>query len=360
MKLTIKTTTLQEMVAKSIKGASNNKMIPITSLMEISSDIAGLTLTTTDATNWLKISNNKSDGTVFYVVVPVDIFSKLVSKTTSENITLTLKENSLEVKGNGTYSIDLPLDENGNLIRFPSLSFENISADGNIKTADVKKILNYNRVALAETMEVPCLTGYYCGKDAVISTDSFKVCNNKVQLLHKPALIPTELMNLLAIVDEEEIIVNRDGSKILFQTPTVAISGVELEGIEDYPIDAIDSFINTEFTSNCVLNKQALLNVLDRLSLFIASYDNNTLSMVFTNEGVIISSKRTNGTELIKYENVENFKDFVCNIDIELFRSQVHAQEGEFVNLWFGHQRVIKMVCGNITQIVALLEINEA
>ena len=34
-KLTVKTTILQDLVAKSVRGAGNNKLLPITSLMEI-------------------------------------------------------------------------------------------------------------------------------------------------------------------------------------------------------------------------------------------------------------------------------------------------------------------------------------
>ena len=56
MKIIIKTTTLQEMIAKAIKGASNNKLIPLTSLMAIEVKDKVLTLTTTDATNYLYIT----------------------------------------------------------------------------------------------------------------------------------------------------------------------------------------------------------------------------------------------------------------------------------------------------------------
>ena len=100
MKLTLKTLKLQEMVSKAIKGASNNKMIPITSLMAIQWQDGVLTLITTDAANTLKIID-KVEGEEFYVVVQTELFSKLVAKTTTETITLTLKESSLEVKGNG-------------------------------------------------------------------------------------------------------------------------------------------------------------------------------------------------------------------------------------------------------------------
>lgn len=357
MKLSIKTLALQDMVAKAVKGASSNKMIPITSLMAIELKEGVLTLTTTDATNTLKIIKKDIDGENFYVTVPVDIFSKLVAKTTTETITLTLKDNGLEVKGNGTYTIELPLDEEGQLIKFPEPKFNAaVLEESVINLSTVKSLLTANKAALAETMEIPCLTGYYCGENEVISTDTFKVCGNAIKVFSKPVLIPAELMDLLAIMDEEKITVKSAGNKLQFITNNVVVYGVELEGIEEYPVEAIQAYLETEFTSVCKLPKSAFLNVLDRLSLFVAAYDNNGLYMTFTKDGVIINSKRSNGTELIKYQDSKNFKAFTCCADIELLKSQIAAQNSEVVELWYGHEKAIKMTSGNITQIVALLE----
>ena len=59
MKLRLETIVLQEMVAKAVKGAANNKMIPITSLMAIELKDNRLVITTTDASNTLKIVKEK-------------------------------------------------------------------------------------------------------------------------------------------------------------------------------------------------------------------------------------------------------------------------------------------------------------
>jgi len=355
MELTIKTQKLQEMVSKAVKGASNNKMIPITGLMAITLKNNVLTLMTTDATNTLKVLENGIDGDEFYAVVQADIFSKLISKTTTETITLTLKENSLQVKSNGTYSIELPLDEEGNLIKFPEYKFDDTVEKNTINLSTIKTILNANKAALAQTMEIPVLTGYYFG-DTVLSTDSYKVCSTDIKVFPNRVLLPADLVELLAIMDEEKITVHQSGSKILFTTKNVIIYGTELDGIDDYPVEAIQAYLQTEFNSVCKLPKTALLNVLDRLALFVSTYDKNGIYLTFTDDSLIISSKKSNGIEVIKYQANENFQPFTCCIDIELFRSQIAAQEGEVVELWYGHDKAIKMVSEKITQIVALLE----
>lgn len=355
MKLKLKTLKLQEMVSKAIKGASNNKMIPITGLMAIVLKKGVLTLITTDATNILKVMEKDIEGDDFYVVVQADIFSKLVAKITTETITLTLKENSLEVKGNGTYSIELPLDEEGQLIKFPDYKFDTKVEKSEINLSTVKVLLNANKAALAQTMEIPCLTGYYFD-DKVITTDTFKVCSTDIKVFPNKVLLPAELMELLALMDEEKITVQVSGNKILFSTNNVIVFGSQLEGIEDYPSEAINAYLETEFKSVCKLPKGAVLNLLDRLALFVATYDKNGVYLTFTKDGVIFSSKRSNGTELIKYQGSENFQPFTCCADIELLKSQISAQTEEVVELWYGHEKAIKMTSGKITQIVALLE----
>ena len=91
-------------------------MIPITGLMSIELKDHKLTLTTTDAINYLFIVEDKVDGEDFCVVVQAETFAKLISRMTSETVSLELVGEELRVTGNGEYKIDLPLDEEGELI----------------------------------------------------------------------------------------------------------------------------------------------------------------------------------------------------------------------------------------------------
>jgi len=360
MKLKLKTLKMQEMVSKAIKGASNNKMIPITGLMAIELKDNVLTLTTTDASNYVKIIEKQVEGDNFYIVVQTDTFSKLVAKTTVEFITLTLKENQLEVHGNGKYSIELPLDEEGKLIKFPEYKFNHDAEKNVINLTTIKSILGANKAALAETMEVPCYTGYYFGEDSVVTTDTFKICHNAIKVLQETVLLPSELITLLSIMTDEKITVQQADGKILFTTENCVIYGTDLDGIDDFAVEAITGFVQSEFNSMCKLPKAALLAVLDRLMLFVTNYDKNGVYITFTAEGVLISSKRLTGSELIKYQGSENFQPYTCCADIQMLKSQIAAQDGELVELYYGHEKAIKMVSGKITQIVALLEDDRA
>lgn len=356
MQLKLRTIKLQELVSKSVKGASGNKMIPITGLMCVQLEGNKLTLTTTDATNYLEIIEDKVEGEDFYVTVPVDVFSKLVSKTTSENIILTLEESCLKFKGNGNYSIELPLDEEGAMVRFPKYKFDSKAKKFTVNLSTIKTILSVNKSALAVEMDEPHLTGYYCDENCVITTDTFKVCGNNIALFNTPVLVPSEVMDLLALMTEEKITAQVSGSKMLFTTSNVVVYGVQLENIEKYPVEAVKQYLETEFTSCCKLPKALVMAVFERLSLFVTEYDKNGIYMTFTKDGVSFSSKQSTGTEMVSYSGSTGFKDFTCCADITLMTSQIKVQETDTIELWYAHEQAIKMVNGKVTQIVSLLE----
>lgn len=358
MKLTIKTTTLQNLVAKAVKGASNNKMIPLTSLMCIELTNGDLVLTTTDASNTLQVKESKISGDEFYVVVEVETFAKLVAKTTKENITLELDnaDNKLIFTGNGKYELELPIDEEGRLVKYPTLvQFIEEEYTDTVKLSTIKTILSTAKSALSTSLDNPCYTGYYIGEN-LIATDTFKICGMGIRVLKSDALISAEMMDLLDVMDEEDIRVYREGNRIAFETSNCKVTGYMLEGIDEYAVEPITGLLSTEFDSRCSVSKDELLQTLDRMSLFVSPYDKNEINMTFTNKGIVISNKKSNSSELVEYRTSENFKDFTCQIKIEMLASQVKAHTTDSVDISYGLDNCIKITEGNVIQVIALVE----
>ena len=357
MKLTINTSTLQSMVAKAMKGASCNKMIPLTGLMAIQLMDHELTLMTTDATNYLYVREDKIEGDDFYVVVQAEMFSKLISKLTCEKVSLTLKDNVLMVTGNGKYSIELPLDEEGELIKYPNPMKDGVKTTEStaLNLSTVKLILNTAKAALADTLEVPCYTGYYVG-NKVVATDTYKICGINIKLWDEPALISPEMMNLLDIFTDEKFTAMRGDNVMIFESKNCVVYGTLMDSIDDYQIEAIEGLLEQGFESSCKLTKSALLQLLDRLALFVSPYDKNGVYLTFTKNGLQIESKQANSVEIIPYTESENFHDFTCCVDIEMLHSQVKANTGDGITIHYGEDNAIKIADGNVVQVIALLE----
>ena len=359
MKLSIKTVVFQELVSRAIKGASQNKLIPLTSLMAIEVKAGTLRLITTDASNYLYIRQDGVAGDDFYVVVPVEQFSKLISKMTSENLTLELDDASLTVKGNGTYKIELTLDEEGNLIQYPDpvateLMTSNPKDTKTIKLTTVKTILNTNKAALALTMENPQYTGYYVA-DKVVSTDSYKICCLNVPVFDEPVLIAPESMNLLDVMTVEDIDVDIFEDVMVFGSKDCTVYAHKMEGIKDFNIQAIQGCLDEEFTSSCKVSKTELLAALDRISLFVGKYDNNAVNLTFTEKGLNISSPASTGSETLEYMDSQNFVPYDYRLHIGMLQQQIKAYAADSVLIKYGNEAFVKFVDGNVVQILSTL-----
>ncbi len=357
MKITVNTEQFKDMVSKAVKGAGNDKLMPITQFMGIRKFDTNLILTTTDATNYLYVCGEVPEKkSQLFVTVFVDQFSKLISKMTSENITLEVVDKVLTVSGNGTYSIELPLDEEGALIQYPDPAVElaDIKPSGTLKLADVHTVLDVCRPSLAtDTANNPELINYFVG-DSVIATDQYKIASFNTKLLDDERLISPELMNLLDIVSKDTIDYKVSGDSILFVSDDIQIYGKLMS--EEYPVDVLEKLLNEKFPSVCKVNKQDFLNLLDRMALFVSKYDDKAIKMSFTKEAITVTNKAGKSSEVIEYQSVKKHKDFNCTIDIEFLTTQIKAYASDVVEMHYGKENSIKLVDGNITQVIALNE----
>lgn len=349
----------KEAINKAIKGASFNNLIPITGMLGIKLSDGKLRLLTTDMTNTLCIIIDKVAGDDMNITVDADKFGKLIAKTTSEDIDLSVKDDVLSVRGNGTYKIPLISDEDG-LVSFPDIR-SNISDTedwSTVKLSSIMQAYNINKSALAKTLENPALTGYYCD-DKIITTDANVITFNNFRMFTEefgPLLISAQQMQLLTLYKEEDIKVTVDQETIIFATESQVIEGSLMEGIEDFPVEEIGAYLDVAFTSSCKVPKELLLSVLDRLSLFIEPYDKNGAYFTFGRKGINIHSKKDASTETINYVESKDFEPFVCCVDIPMLKEQLQAYPEETVKLWYGNENALKLECGKVIQVIALLE----
>lgn len=355
MQLVVNTQKLKDMVSKSIKGASNNKLIPITQFIGIVKVANTLRLTTTDATNYLYVQDTIDESEEeFAVTVFAEQFSKIISKLTSENVSFVVKDNVLEVHGNGTYSIELPLDENGEIIKFPDpiANIKKADSKGSVSLADIKVILDSVKPSLSTDTNSD-IANYFIG-DTALATDSYKIASFNKKLFDGEYLIAPELLDLFSVVSTDKINYKIVGDSIVFEAGDVTIYGKLMN--EEYPVDVLEKLLSEKFPSVCKINKQDFLNLLDRISIFVSKYDDKAIRLYFEKDGIIVSNKNRSSNEKIEYKDSKKHKDFDCVIDVEFLTTQIKAYASDVIEMHYGKENSIKLVDGNITQIVALNE----
>lgn len=355
----VKTEQFKKLVNTAIQGASNDKLIPITQLMGIKKWNDVIMLTTTDATNYLYVADNiDNDTDDFNVTVYAEQFAKLISKMTSEFIYLNIKNEALEVKGNGTYMLELPLDESGELIKYPDPYAEKYSVnfkwDGKIKVSDIKTTIDSVKPSLASADEKPILKNYFVG-DSIIATDRYKIASFNANMFKDEILISSQLMDLLSLF-ESDIQYKIDKDCMVFDSGNYTVFSKQADDISEFPIDVIEKLINEDFKSMCKVNKNDFIALLERIALFVGKYDDKAVRLYFEKDGIRVSNKSRNSNEIIEYSDSKGYKSYDCVIDVDMLLTQLKAYSKSNVEIHYNNDVCIKLVDDKVTQIIALME----
>jgi DNA polymerase sliding clamp subunit (PCNA homolog) len=360
--VTINTDLLQSMVAKIIKAPSNHKMLPVTNLIGVEVENGILSLSGTDGNNTMLIKSKEricEDEETFYVSVEATVFAKIVAKTTTQTVSLKMTEKGLLFMGNGTYTIEIPLDENGKVIRIPMPDFSNCKNESELKTNKIKRVVAANGKALASTVEIPELLNYYVDDKHVITSDRInKACISDIPFTQNPQLLTPQTLQLLTLFDGESITCAESESSniILFFSDTMILVAYVPYGLKNFPVETLLNYKESAFESSAVLDKAKVLKVLERLSLFVKPYDNNTCVLTFNRDDILATTRGNSGEETIKYLEITNHQPYVCHIDIVVLAEIVNAITEEKFTIWFGNDSAIKITYESITQIISLSE----
>lgn len=358
MQITVETTKLQDLTSKAIKGSGRMPILAITMFIGIEVKDGDLILTTTDKTNTLKVIGKgiAKDNENFYTCVDSDLFNKLVSKTTSENITLEVSENSLTFKGNGVYSLPIAVDEKNNVVKIPEITFNNESEGFEVNSSKLKDIILFNKPSIAKTMEAPYLTGYYIDESSIISFNLVTACVNNSNIIKGKALLAASLVELFNIITIDKAVIKFDDRKILIEAGDVIINSTLMENIDQYPAAPLKELVEAKFDSECELNKNQLLDTLDRLNLFISDDDKNALRLTFAEDCITISSKKSNGNEMLRYVSSNNAIPFTQLVDLMDLKNQLQTQTNDTVKLMFGNDKGLMLKTDTVSQLIPFMD----
>lgn len=346
----ISTKNLQDMVNK-LSRCNSNKLLEITKYYNLVVCKNGLKITATDGTNFITVMDNTVKGDELEVIVKADQFSKLVQRTSVDTMTFSLKENYLEVVGNGKYKVEIVEGET-----YPTYEFSATQTTSKVELCIIKKVASTNKYAASTNISDGVLTGYLFKDNKAITADGIKVCVTEAQFGEEELLLAPELIHLLGSLTDSLVDVTVEEDKVLFETDNTVIFGTQMEGMEQYP--DLGPLSATPFPSKCSLSKLAILNILDRLTLFIDPFEKNEILLGFSSEGLEIGTN-SGSYEIIAYAKSENFQEFVCSVNGLFLKELVTAVDTELFDLHYGVDQLIKIESNNVIQLLATGEQEE-
>jgi hypothetical protein len=148
---------------------------------------------------------------------------------------------------------------------------------------------------------------------------------------------------------------NVDNGTLIANAPNFTLITKATIDCSDYNVEGLKKMLSIEQDSYCRLRKKEILDLLDRLSLFVKSFDDGAITLEFTLDSVKVSSLSSNGVETINFMESKNAKEKTIKININRLISQLKSYTSDSVDLYYGSDLCIKLVDGDVTQVIALM-----
>lgn len=354
---TFTTEPLKKLVSYAIQGAGLNDKIELSKYMGISVIDGIISFNTTDGENFLRVSDAcVSDD--MDVTVDAETFSKLIGKINSDTVDFEVVDNSLVVTGNGKYTLEIISDENGNKLSFPNKFPETDEHIGSITATDLLAINTTIKASLS-TAVGSTYASYYCGS-VVASTDRvmMSIFNHKV--FDEPYMLNRQFVDLMCL-GNSDVSLSKSGDILVSSASLNDKCNIDVctrvaDNTSEFRLDIITKFNELVSDSFCRFKKAQMLELLDRLSLFVSKFDDGAIELHFTDKYIEVSSLKSNGVERVDYTESKNVVDTTIKINIDRLRNQLKAYSSDIVDLYYGSDVCIKLVDGDMTQIIALIK----
>lgn len=351
MSITFKTKDMLNVVA-SLNNLTPSKLLEITRYWYIQGYDGIITFTAYDGSNWVRYTL-EADGEID-VIVKAEQFGKLVEKSTVENLTLTPKGEYLEVKGNGTYKVDMVAGDED----YPLFDDQLPEDLDDLEPTEVKsslfyEIVNINDSAISRSNADGIYTGYLLDYDKAITTDVIRVCINPIEDIGTKMLISQPTMKLLASLTDEEAYVWVLGDYIYVTTSTVEIYGKLLEGVEDYQdMSVMDE---QEFSAQVKLPTVEIQSILERLTLFMSPFDKAAARLVFGKNGLTIKTQ-SGSKEDVGYTEAKKVVEQECIINTLLLKEILSTVSEDYFSVDFGNELCLRIKSNGIVYYLATQE----
>lgn len=366
----ISTKQLKDTCSKVLTAVESNSLSTITETLELLAKNGYLNINITNKEYYVRIKLPMEEQAEFHATVNAVLFLKLIFQTTKETVELNIKDNTLEVIGNGNYTLPL-IYENDKLLELPEININNVTNQFTMSTGILKSILVYNSKEL--TMGVatrPVQKLYYIDSKGCL-TFTTGACVNSFTLPEDiKILVNNRIVKLFSLFDTDEVNFTlgqdslSDGSvqtKICISNDCISLTAIlsnDESLLSSVPVEAIRGRSNDDYPYSISISKNELLQTLNRMLLFFTSSSSNICysKFVFGKEQVVIKDTDRNNEEVIKYSNtvLDELEDstYECLLDLNDIKNVISNFNDSFININFGNEQAIVVCSGSIRNVV--------
>ena len=175
----LKTEILKDVSQKILSSVDAKSVSTLTEIVELNTIDDYLYFNITNQEYYVSVKFKMDSPETLHAAVNANLFLKLIDKTTTPNIELSVIDNTLVVKGNGEYKIPMNADGEGNLGFLPTIELNNVVAEMDIPAETLNSLITYNSKEIqTKIISKPVQQMYYIDEQGCITFTQGACVNN--------------------------------------------------------------------------------------------------------------------------------------------------------------------------------------
>lgn len=358
---------LQQTCSILIQTVDANSLSLVTETLELKTNGNMLFMNITNREYYAQVRIDVGSAESFHASVNANLFLKLVAQITTDTIELTIVDNTLMLKGNGTYKLPLIFDGE-QMLNLPEITINNVTSEFNIDSNILLSILQFNSKELLKgTISKPVQKLYYVDEQGAITFTSGACVNSFMLAQPVKLLFNDRLVKLFKLFKSGDVkftlgydAISEDiiQTKVKFETDTITITAIlscDDTLLRSVPVDGIRGRANAEYPYTITLNKDALIQTINRLLLFSTKDIVNLYSRFeFKKDSVVIYDVQQDNKEELYYTNTTpNLEgEYTATIDFADLKTTLETCTEQYVTVHFGNGSAIVLSRGNVKNVI--------
>lgn len=343
-----------------------------TETLQVKAQNKKFSVSVTNKEYFVTVHIDMDEDETFNATVNASLFLKLVSQITTDTITLTTKDNTLVVKGNGTYKLPM-IFENDALLELTPIEINNKTVEMDVDGEILLSILQRNgknMAKMANQIVRPAQKYFYVDEQGAVTSCEYGCVNNFN--LDKPikVLLSQKVVKLFKLFKEGQVklTLGHDAysddiiqTKIRFENQNVTLTAIlscDDYLVNSFPAKEIRACANTPHNYSAVFQKEELLQSINRFMLFIdknsSREDKACAVLTFDKDSAIIDGINNDFKETILYTGMLNNIDqkYIAKLDLTDLKNCLESSDGAYVTLNFGDNASFVLTSGNIRYVI--------
>lgn len=357
---------LKDVCSKILSAVDSSELSTLTETLELKTSGKCLYMSVTNREYYVRVKLELEEEIIFHATVNANLFLKLIAQTTTETVEITIDSNALIVKGNGTYKLPLIYND-GKLLELPTIDISNITSDFTVEGDVLTSILTYNSKEIAKGNIVrPVQKLYYVDENGAI-TFTTGACVNNFKL-EKPIkiLLNQKIVKLFKLFKNEKVhfVLGNDKiseeliqTKVKFETNEVSITAIlpsDNSLIASVPVSAIRNRVTNTYPYSINVNKDELIQAINRLLLFVNSKEfiRTFGNFEFKNNCVVLKDNNNINSETIYYSTPLDNCDYKNSIDLMDLKATLENCTEKYLTINFGDSQAVVVARGNVYNVI--------